>query len=119
MSVWDVTSGKKLHTIQAHKDRVFAVAAAPDGRHIATGSEDNLALLLETNEYKSAASASGDTDVSHIAFSLDGRHVAFTTSSGSVMAATTDTLTVMQVIRVEELPEPGAPMSTVPASSQN
>lgn len=39
--VWDLRTGRSVHVLSGHVKQVLAVACAPDGWHIATGSEDH------------------------------------------------------------------------------
>src|SRR5579863_3277899 len=39
-SIWDVESGKRLHTLHGHAKVVLAVAYSPDGKHVITGGQD-------------------------------------------------------------------------------
>ncbi|MCS7261507.1 MAG: hypothetical protein NZ765_12160, partial [Anaerolineae bacterium] len=38
--VWEVSSGRRLHTLQGHSSYVTSVAFSPDGRRLASGSDD-------------------------------------------------------------------------------
>jgi WD40 repeat protein len=38
--IWDVTSGRELHTLQGHLDYATSVAWSSDGARLATGGED-------------------------------------------------------------------------------
>jgi WD40 repeat protein len=38
--VWDVSTGRKLRTLNGHKGSVNSVAFSPDGQTLASGSRD-------------------------------------------------------------------------------
>jgi WD40 repeat protein len=39
--IWDVETGRELHTLTKHTDPIFSVAYSPDGRNIVSGATDN------------------------------------------------------------------------------
>ena len=41
LKVWDVESGRELHTLQGHSKIVYGVAVRPDGRHAVCTSSDS------------------------------------------------------------------------------
>ena len=45
--LWDVRTGKKIHTLQGHEHPVSSVAFSPDGGTLASGSRDGTILLWE------------------------------------------------------------------------
>ena len=40
VKLWDAATGKEVKNLQDHIDAVFAVAFSPDGKHLASGSQD-------------------------------------------------------------------------------
>jgi len=40
LRVWDLASGRLLHTLEGHRTAVQAVAVTPDGRFAVSGSSD-------------------------------------------------------------------------------
>ena len=88
--LWDVASGRELHTLLSHTNWVYSVAFSPDGNTLASGSNDNTIKLWEVNSGRELIPIIGhDKSVLSVAFSPDG----LTLASGS-----TD-----QTIRVWEL----------------
>jgi WD40 repeat protein len=45
--VWDITTGKELSRITMNEDRARAVAFSPDGKYVATGTPQQMALLWD------------------------------------------------------------------------
>src|SRR5262249_5330780 len=45
--LWDVQSGKQLHTLRGHEGEITCLSWSPDGRWLATGSHDGSARLWD------------------------------------------------------------------------
>jgi WD40 repeat protein len=60
--IWDVESGKQLHSIEQHADWVLALAFSPDGEQLASGSRDKSARVFDakTGELEKTHSGHGD-----------------------------------------------------------
>jgi len=76
--LWDVNSGQNIHSLEGHTDSVDGVVFSPDGSMIASGSQDNSVILWDAGNGQQLYRISADFHVSSIAFSPDGKILAFT-----------------------------------------
>ena len=75
--LWDVASGRLLHTLNGHTNSVDAVAFSPDGKLLASGSGDNTVRLWDVASGGALRTLSGHTDkVLTVAFAPDGKSLA-------------------------------------------
>jgi WD40 repeat protein/DNA-directed RNA polymerase specialized sigma24 family protein len=74
--VWDVTQGKEMLPLAGHGAPILAVAISPDGKTVATTSQDGLVHLWERSSGKHLFRLEGHPDRRpQVAFSSDGRRV--------------------------------------------
>ncbi len=63
--------------LQGHKDNILSVAFSPDGKHLASGSNDQTVKLWSIESKTEINTLKGHTDyVSSVAFSRDGKYLA-------------------------------------------
>jgi RNA polymerase sigma factor (sigma-70 family) len=80
IDLFDVETGKQIARSLGHNEAVSAVAFSPDGKLIASGSEDRSVILWYAATLKQIRKFSLPTPVSGVRFSPDGRNL---TVSGS------------------------------------
>jgi WD40 repeat protein len=82
--LWDVASGQKVRTLR-HSGNVNSVTFAPDGRTLASGSDDKTIKLWDVASGREVRTLSGHTaSVWSVAFAPDGRTLASGSYDGTV-----------------------------------
>jgi WD40 repeat protein len=77
ITLWDVLTGEKLFSIEAHRKGVNSVTFDPQGQLIATGGNDAVARLWEVDTGNNVAQMIGGTfAVPAISFTPDGNSLA-------------------------------------------
>lgn len=80
--VWDVASGRLLHTLGPHASAIWAIAFSRDGRHVATAC-DNMAFLWDAASGKKLHTLEGHQDaIQSVQFSADGGRLWTTAKEG-------------------------------------
>jgi internalin A len=109
IDLWDVASGKKLHTLQGHTETIISLAFSPDGKTLAS-STATLRADAPNNEMKLWDVATGKEraplgghrkNISFLAFSPDGKTLATSGAPGpSHLARVTHTIDDPDVVRL-------------------
>jgi len=77
LRVWDVATGKELAVLTGHKAAVLNCAFSPDGRILATKSDDRTIKFWNLATFREVASISldytGSIQGGYLAFSPDGQ----------------------------------------------
>ena len=82
--LWDVASGRELRTLVGHERQVLCAAFSPDGRTIASGSQDYTAKLWDVATGREVRTFYAGSDfVWSVAFTPDGSQL--TTASGTTI----------------------------------
>jgi WD40 repeat protein len=91
VNIWDTTTGKdllfnfqQLLTLSGHSDSIKGVAFSPDGKYLATGSEDKTARIWETFGGRELLTLGHSDEVTSVAFSPDGKRLATAAKDGNL-----------------------------------
>jgi WD40 repeat protein len=77
VTVWDPVTGKQRHAFSGHRKEVIALAVAPDGKSLASGSADKTIRLWDPATRETVAILEGhETQVLSLAYSRDGKTLA-------------------------------------------
>lgn len=83
--MWDLVTGKLLHTFEGHRAEIAAVTVTTDGRWAATTSTDRTVRLWDLKERKAGPVLKGHTaPVTSVAFSDDGAMVFSASVDGTI-----------------------------------
>lgn len=77
IKLWNHQTGREIATLEGHKSRVNAIVISPDGKTLASGSEDKTIKLWNLANGKEIRTITGHSDSVHaIAISPDGKILA-------------------------------------------
>jgi WD40 repeat protein len=111
VKLWEVRSGKLLHTLAGHQSLVNSVAFDLQGGMLASGSDDNTVMLWDTRSSKLLRTHEGHTGkIDIVAFSPDGRLLASKSRDHTIRLWSCETGKTVAVI-----PEPTQKKHWIPA----
>jgi WD40 repeat protein len=85
LRVWDIPSGKSVHTIGAARLGAYAIAAAPDAARVAAGCKDGVVREWSLLESKLLRELKGHLGyVRSVAYTHDGQRLLSTADDGAV-----------------------------------
>ncbi|UCD49457.1 MAG: protein kinase [Phycisphaerales bacterium] len=74
--IWDAVTGKELHALTGHKDRIWSVTISPDGRRVVTGSWDQTAKVWDAATGREMFELIGHTGgIRSVAYWADGTKI--------------------------------------------
>ncbi len=74
--LWNVKSGRLVHTFYGHRDSVLSVNFSPDGHYVLSGSWDNTVRLWNKDTGKLIHTLKGHSgDIYSVRFSPDGKRI--------------------------------------------
>jgi len=99
----DASTGTKVATLEGHNDWINALRISPDGRWMATGSDDDAIKVwdLQSNSLKHTLNAHGD-DINDVAWHPDSRMLAATADDGRLSIWDAHTGALLQVLEEGE-----------------
>jgi WD40 repeat protein/serine/threonine protein kinase/tetratricopeptide (TPR) repeat protein len=83
--LWDAATGREIRTLRGHKHNLLAIAFSPDGKRIASSSEDRTVRLWDVSTGEQVQVWAVGSMPWGVAFRPDGREVAAPGRDGNVL----------------------------------
>ncbi|TWP50560.1 hypothetical protein FKR81_20560 [Lentzea tibetensis] len=99
--IWDTTSGRLIHTLTGHTDRLLTAAFHPEGRTAVTGGLDRTTRIWDTERGTTVATLPHEAQVQSVAFSRDGTVLLTATQDGVLTLWNTSNWTARRVVHDE------------------
>jgi transducin (beta)-like 1 len=84
IKLWDVDTGKCLHTLEGHTDPVYSVAFSPDGKYLASGSFDKHLHIWNVKDGSLVRTYQGEGGIFEVCWNKEGNKVAACFSNNRV-----------------------------------
>jgi WD40 repeat protein/tRNA A-37 threonylcarbamoyl transferase component Bud32 len=85
VKVWDAQTGQETLTLKGHTEQVTGVAFSPDGKRLASASQDGTVKVWDAQTARQPLTLKGHrNDVNSVDFSPDGKRLASASQDGTV-----------------------------------
>ena len=86
IEIYDLDSEQRIETLKGHTDYIKSASYSPDGKYIASASDDKTIRIWDVNNhYECIKTLEGHTDeVLHLSFSPDGEYIVTTSSDKTI-----------------------------------
>jgi WD40 repeat protein len=101
--VWDTITGEKLLTLNGHTAGVIEVAYSPDGKRLATASDDKTVKIWDSSNGQSVLTLTHIDPVVCLAFSPDGKRMATASRKGGTLNRLANTVKIRDIATGQEL----------------
>mmetsp|Transcript_2383 Transcript_2383/g.6000 ORF Transcript_2383/g.6000 Transcript_2383/m.6000 type:complete len:559 (-) Transcript_2383:853-2529(-) len=76
VKLWDVDSGRAVHTLRGHQESVYSVAFSPNGQYVATGSFDKTLCVWSVSDGRLVRTCHGEAGIYEVCWNQAGDKVA-------------------------------------------
>ena len=82
--VWDTIQSTCLHVVAAHQKEIYAISCSPDGKYVASGSNDATVTVASVTEGKKILTFTGNSEVYDVRWNNSGKCLAATFDDSTV-----------------------------------